>query len=318
MHALVIEEGIHFAEEYQKPTRNPGEALIKTSLAGICATDLELLKGYADFHGIPGHEFVGVVEQADDPTMIGQRVVGEINCPCKSCPTCRRGDKNHCPQRSALGIRHKNGVFADYFTLPQANLHPVPANINDRQAVFTEPLAAALEIIQQLPIKADDSVAVLGDGRLGTLIAQVLALTGCDLTVIGRHPEQWGLLEKKAIRVCLAQQLPKGFSAKIVVECTGRSTGFDQARQLVQPRGYLVLKSTYNSRVPVDLSALVVDEITLIGSRCGPFPEALRLLSQGLVEVEAMIEAEFPLQKGREAFAMAQQKGGRKILIKPS
>jgi alcohol dehydrogenase len=317
MQALIIDKNLRFDAKHSKPLPDLGEALIKTSLAGICATDLALLKGYAGFSGIPGHEFVGVVELADDPSLIGQRVVGEINSPCRSCPTCNRGDFNHCPQRSALGIRNKNGVFADYFTLPQTNLHLVPKALSDQQAVFTEPLAAALEILQQIKIGPNDSVAVLGDGRLGILIAQVLALTGCDLTVIGRHKSKWATLTKKAIRVSLADQLPENYSAKVVVECTGQNQGFAQARKFVQPRGYLVIKSTFNGNTMVDLSALVVDEITVIGSRCGPFKEALKLLAAGSVEVEPLIDAEFPLKDGVAAFKMAQEKGRMKILIRP-
>ncbi|MBF0445947.1 MAG: alcohol dehydrogenase catalytic domain-containing protein [Magnetococcales bacterium] len=317
MQALVIDNGVHFDSGFARPVIKPGEALIKTVLAGICATDLELLHGYANFQGVPGHEFVGVVEVADNPSLIGQRVVGEINCPCKSCATCLRGDTNHCPNRLALGIRHKNGVFADYFTLPQANLHIVPAGISDRQAVFTEPLAAALEILEQVHIAPGDTVVVLGDGRLGILIAQVLALTGCDLVVVGRHPSKWGLLLNKSIKVCLAKDLEEGYLAKVVVECSGSSGGFTQARKLVQPKGYLVLKSTFNSDTLVDLSSLVVDEISVIGSRCGPFSTALRLLASGNVEVEEMIGGEFHLKNGVEAFKKAKEKGVVKILLKP-
>ena len=317
MYALVIEDGVRLEKDYPPPLLKPGEALIRTSLAGICATDLEILQGYAGFQGIPGHEFVGIVERADDIALVGQRVVGEINGPCRSCPTCQRGDGNHCPHRFALGIRYKDGVFAENFTLPQVNLHRVPKGLSDRQAVFTEPLAAALEILQQRSIGPNDTVAVLGDGRLALLIAQVLALTGCDLTVIGRHPAKWAVLENRSIRVYTEDQLPRGYSAKIVVEATGRKEGFAHARELVRPRGTLVIKSTFKEPVLVDLSALVVDEITLIGSRCGPFQAALRLLASGLIEVEPLIEAEFALENGVEAFAMAREKGRMKVLLRP-
>ncbi|MBF0196056.1 MAG: alcohol dehydrogenase catalytic domain-containing protein [Magnetococcales bacterium] len=317
MQALVIDDGIYFDGGYAKPEIKPGEALIKTTLAGICATDLGLLQGYASFSGVPGHEFVGIVVEADNKKIIGQRVVGEINCPCNSCAVCHRGDYNHCPNREALGIRHKNGVFAQYFTLPQANLHIVPSSISDKQAVFTEPLAAALEIIEQIHIAPKDPVLVLGDGRLGILIAQVLALTGCDLVVVGRHPSKWGLLLNKSIKVCLAEDLEEGYSAKVVVDCSGSSQGFNQARKLVRARGSLVLKSTFNSDSLVDLSSLVVDEISVIGSRCGPFGAALRLLASGLVEVEDMICGEFPLEKGVEAMKKAKEKGVLKVLLRP-
>ncbi|MBF0382113.1 MAG: alcohol dehydrogenase catalytic domain-containing protein [Magnetococcales bacterium] len=317
MQALVIDNGVHFEQNHKKPVIKPGEALIKTSLAGICATDLELLQGYAGFTGIPGHEFVGVVEDADNKALIGKRVVGEINCPCNNCATCKRGDHNHCPNRLALGIRNKNGVFADYFTLPQSNLHIVPDSITDQQAVFTEPLAAALEILEQVHIGPADPVLVLGDGRLGILIAQVLALTGCDLVVVGRHPSKWNILNKKSIKTCLAKDLPEGYQAKVVVECSGSSNGFSQARDLVRPKGYLVLKSTFKSKTEVDLSSLVVDEINITGSRCGPFSPALRLLQAGLIEVEEMISGEHPLNRGVEAFKKAQEKGVLKILLRP-
>ncbi|MBF0358366.1 MAG: alcohol dehydrogenase catalytic domain-containing protein [Magnetococcales bacterium] len=316
MQALVINKGIHFDGKYPQPLPKPGEAVIKTLLGGICATDIELLKGYADFNGVAGHEFVGIVEQADNPALIGKRVVGEINTPCNSCPTCNRGDGNHCPNRLALGIRMQNGVFAERFTLSQANLHLVPDSLSDRQALFTEPLAAALEILSQIHIGPKDSVAILGDGKLGLLIAQVLALTGCDLLLIGRHPERLKLLTRQTVKACSTDQLPKGYSAKIVVECTGNSRGFAQARKLVQPRGCLVLKSSYSENCLVDLSSMVVDEITLIGSRCGPFAAALRLLESGLIETEPLIEAEFSLNQGVEAFETAQQKGTMKVLLR--
>ena len=317
MQALVLGNGIGFDAEYETPRPGPGEALIKTSLAGICATDLELVKGYAGFSGIPGHEFVGVVVQAHDSSRIGQRVVGDINCPCGSCPTCKRGDGNHCPDRTALGIRGKDGAFADYFTLPVANLRPVPKSLDDRAAVFAEPLAAALEITRQVHIKPDDEVAVLGDGRLGLLAVQALALTGCELTLIGRHPEKWALLKEKPIRACRAEELPEGFTARVVVDCTGNESGFSQARKLVRPRGFLVMKSTFAGQTRITPSSLVVDEITMIGSRCGPLTAALRLLASGLIEVEPLIEAEFALEKGEEAFKLAAKKGSLKVLLRP-
>lgn len=315
MQALVLDGDIIFEQNQPIPTRNPGEVLIKTTLAGICATDLALLKDYADFRGIPGHEFVGIVAEADEKALIGQRVVGEINCPCRSCPTCLQGDGNHCPQRTTLGIRNKNGVFADFFTLPRQNLHPVPDSISDQQAVFTEPLAAALEICQQIHIKPNDTVAIIGDGRLGILIAQVLALTGCDLTLIGHHPTKWRILQKKSIKTITKERLTKTYRANVVIECSGNPQAIQQARQLLAPRGHLVLKSTYNSLANLDLSSLVVDEITLTGSRCGPFRPALRLLQQGLIDVEQLIETQLPLHKGLEALQLAQTKGVMKVLL---
>jgi threonine dehydrogenase-like Zn-dependent dehydrogenase len=290
-------------------------------LGGICNTDLEVIGGYAGFQGVLGHEFVGIVDQAPDPELVGKRVVGEINAACGECDTCRAGRPTHCPQRTALGIRGRDGVLAEYFCLPAGNLHLVPDEIPDQVAVFTEPLAAACQILEQVHIRPSDRVVVLGDGKLGLLVAQVLALTGCDLIIVGRHPEKLAILSnalggKAGIATQLGEEIQPACS-DLVVECTGRPEGFRAARRLLRPRGTLVLKSTYHGLVPTDLSSLVVDEIQVVGSRCGPFPAALRLLARELVDVASLIAAEYPLDQALAAFEHAARRGTLKVLVRP-
>ena len=307
---------LRLAEDYADPRPLPGEVRIRTSLAGICNTDLEIVQGYAGFEGVLGHEFVGVVDMAEDPALVGRRVVGEINVSCGVCPTCRAGRPTHCPERTALGIRGRDGVLAEYFCLPARNLHLVPDAMPDQMAVFTEPLAAACEILKQVHIRPTDRVVVVGDGKLGLLIAQVLALTGCALTVLGRHGAKLAILSRRGIPTQLGDDGPAA-GADLVVECTGRAEGFEVARRLVRPRGTLVLKSTYHGLVQIDLSRLVVDEIQIVGSRCGPFPAALRLLAQGLIDVISLIEAEFPLSDALAALEHAGRRGALKVLVRP-
>jgi threonine dehydrogenase-like Zn-dependent dehydrogenase len=307
---------IRLIDDHASPLRAPGEARIRTTLAGICNTDLEVVRGYADFRGVLGHEFVGVVEEAEDPALVGQRVVGEINAYCGVCETCRAGRPTHCPNRTTLGIRGRDGALAEYLCLPMRNLHQVPEGMPDDVAVFTEPLAAACEVMHQIHVLPTDRVFVLGDGKLGLLTAQVLALTGCDLTVVGRHKHKLAILGARGIRTQLEEEGLDG-SADVVVECTGHAGGFAAARKLLRPRGTLVLKSTYHGRVQVDLSTVVTDEIRLVGSRCGPFAPALRLLARGLVDVASLIEAEYPLSEGLAAFEHAGRRGALKVLVRP-
>ncbi len=314
MRALVYDGELRLVEDYPRPVPPPGEALVRVQLAGICNTDLEIVRGYMGFQGVLGHEFVGVVEECADESLVGQRVVGEINCYCGECPTCRAGAPTHCPNRTTLGIWGRDGALADYLSLPVANLHPVPEAVSDEAAVFVEPLAAALEILEQVQVKPTDRVVVLGDGKLGLLVAQVLGLTGCDLIVGGRHKEKLGILKRRGIDARLAGELPAE-KADVVVDCTGHPSGFAAARGLVKPRGTLVLKSTFHGDVGVNLSTLVVDEITLVGSRCGPFAPALRLLERGLVDVESLISATYPLDAGLAAFERAQEKGTLKVIL---
>lgn len=315
MRALYFDKTLQYRPDMPAPVPPPGEALIRTRLAGICNTDLEITRGYFGFTGILGHEFVGeVVEAGNAPHLAGKRVVGEINAYCGQCPTCRRGNPTHCPHRTTLGIDRRHGTMADYFTLPAHLLYPVPDSIPDAWAVFTEPLAAACEITDRVPIRPTDRVVVLGDGKLGLLVAQVLHLTGCDLLAVGRHPNKLEILARRGIRTQLAGQAVEP-GADIVVEATGSPAGFAAARRLVRPRGTLVLKSTFHGEVSLNLSMVVVDEITLVGSRCGPFPAALRLLEQRLVDVEPLVHATYPLEEGLAAFEHATSAGVLKVLL---
>ncbi len=299
------------------PQPPPGEALIRVRLAGICATDLELVRGYYPFDGIPGHEFVGVVERAPDaPQWEGRRVVGEINAACGTCAQCREGRPTHCERRTVLGILGRDGAFAEYLTLPIVNLHAVPEGLPDEMAVFTEPLAAALEIQRQVHIRPTDRVLVVGAGRLGQLIAWTLALTGCDLAVAARHENQRRLLAKRGIRAIAEEEVPH-WGVDVAVEATGSPGGFALAKRAVHPRGVIVLKSTYAGEMTLDMSRLVVDEITLVGSRCGPFAPALEHLRRGLIDPTDLIAARYPLEKGPEAFEMAARPGVFKVLVRP-
>lgn len=296
------------------PFPPPGEAKIKVLRAGICNTDLELLRGYYPYTGILGHEFVGVVESGA-PNLVNKRVVGEINAACGKCYFCMTNQPTHCEQRTVLGIVNRNGAFANYLTLPVANLHPVPEQITTDAATFTEPLAAALEIQEQVKILPEHKVLVVGDGKLGQLVAQTLALTGCNLLVIGRHHDKLEKLESRGIAVGFEDIVsPRSFD--IAVECTGNPDGFNLALSGLRPRGTLVLKSTYAGKLTLDASALVVDEITVVGSRCGPFAKALDLLSQKKVDVTSLIETCYPLEEGLAAFSHAQQRGTLKVLLK--
>ena len=294
----------------------PGEALISVRKAGICSTDLELVKGYYPFTGIPGHEFVGEVVSADDRNWVGQRVVGDINVTCGSCEQCFGGRSSHCENRTVLGITKRDGTFAEYTTLPLANLHRVPASVPDEMAVFAEPLAAALEIQQQVHIQPTDRVLVVGAGRLGQLIAQTLALTGCDLHVVARYDYQKKILVERGIGI-IAEEDVQPWRWDIVVEATGSPSGFSLARQAIRPRGTLVLKSTYKSEMSVNFSSIVVDEVNIIGSRCGPFEPALRLMKMGDVDPSALIAAEFRLDEALQAFECAAQPGVLKVLVTP-
>lgn len=319
MLALVLDNELKLVDDYPKPTPAHDDALIRVRKAGICNTDLELVRGYQGFQGVLGHEFVGVVEQHPDPDWIGRRVVGEINLACGECGRCRAGLGNHCPHRTVLGIIGHDGAFAEYLTLPPENLYPVPEDLPDDAAVFTEPLAAAFEIFQQVQVHPTDRVILLGDGKLGLLCAQVLALTQCDLTVVGHHSaklqlaEGWGISTR---RVSSDEGLPTDLGpADIVVECTGSPTGFDQALRLVRPRGTIVLKSTYHGRADADMTTVVVDEVTLVGSRCGPFAPALRLLAGEKVDVSSLIHGRYSLGEGLEAFGHAARSDTLKVLL---
>ena len=313
MLALVLDNTVRLVADYPRPAPESNEALIRIQLAGVCATDLEMLRGYkGGYRGVMGHEFVGQVVESPDPAWIGKRVVGDINVACGDCDMCRLGIPSQCRQRQAIGIIGRGGVFADYLALPLANLHLVPDGVSDEEAVFAEPLAAALQIPQMVPIQPNDQVVVLGDGRLGLLVAQVLRLNAAEVTLLGHHPERqalarsWGLLVERP-----------DSDADIVVDCTGRPEGFSEALTLVRPRGTIVLKSTYAGAGEFDLSSVVVNEITIVGNRCGPFEPALRLLEEGLVDVRSLIDARYPLSEGPAALEHAGRRGTLKVLIQP-
>jgi len=319
MRGLWLEaQRIRLRDDLSRPEPAAGEARVRVLVAGICDTDLELVRGYYPFTGVPGHEFVGRVEAAvGAEEWVGRRVVGEINVSCGGCAACLAGRRTHCERRHVLGIRGRNGAFAECLTLPLANLHEVPAGIPDETAVFAEPLAAALEIQEQVAIGPRDRVVVIGDGKLGNLVAQTLALSGCALTVIGRHASKLALLAARGIATGLADDIPRA-QADVVVECTGNPEGLDLARVVVRPRGTIVLKSTYRGPASVDISRIVVDEITLVGSRCGPFAPALALLAEGRVDVRPLVHARFPLDEAVAAFAEAARPGVMKVLVKVS
>jgi threonine dehydrogenase-like Zn-dependent dehydrogenase len=315
MKALWLENNNIDLRDVLQPQR-PNEALVKIRKAGICATDLELVKGYYPYTGILGHEFVGEVVQSQDTSWIGQRVVGEINAVCNNCEQCLNGRPTHCEKRTVLGIVNRDGTFAEFTQLPIANLHKVPASVSDGMAVFAEPLAAALEIQEQITIQPGDRVLLVGAGRLGQLIAQTLALTGCDLRVVARHKRQQNLLTARGIRI-IAEADVQQWRWDVVVEATGSPTGFALARQAVRPRGTLVLKSTYKGEMSVNFSSIVVDEVNIIGSRCGPFEPALRLMETKQVDPSVLIDAEYSLADAVKAFEHAAQPGALKVLLNP-
>ncbi len=316
MRALWLEkQQLKFRDDLPLPEIERGDVLIQPRLSGICSTDLELVKGYYPFTGIPGHEFVGEVIKAPGfPEYEGRRVVGEINITCGSCIYCQQDLGSHCVNRKVLGISGRNGVFADNFTLPAENLHIVPDSISDEQAVFTEPLAAALEIQEQIKISSTDRVLVVGAGRLGQLVAQTISLLDCDLAVVARYPKQRKLLEERGIKVLDEDNLAQGMM-DIVVDTTGSPSGFEAARSAVRSRGTIVMKSTYADTLDINISSLVVDEITLIGSRCGPFGPALKLINDRLVDPVSLIEESFHFTDSIDAINRAGERGVLKVLL---
>lgn len=306
-----------FRADLPLPKLEADEVLIKVLLAGVCSTDLEMVKGYYDFTGIPGHEFVGqIVDENGHPDLRGKRVIGDINISCGDCERCLRQEPSQCLRRRTLGIFDYDGVFAEYCKLPAKNLTVVPDEVSDVLAVFTEPTAAALRILDQIQIRPSDRVIVVGAGRLGLLIGQALKNTGCDLKVVVRRPEPAAILEARGIRAVYAEEI-KGELADIVVEVTGSPEGFALSRSLTRARGKLVLKSTFAGDLSVNLSKLVVDEIMLVGSRCGNYPAGLRALASGLIQVGDMVDSIYSLDQGLEALERASQPGVLKVLIRP-
>ena len=313
MRAVVFDGEVRVAE-VPMPVPGPGEALIRVLTAGICATDLELMKGYLGFKGIPGHEFVGVVKQSSNPHLQDKRVVGEINCVCHRCQYCQLEMPHHCMARSVLGIHNRSGAFAEYITLPEENLHLVPNSIRDDVAAFTEPVAAAFRIPERLHITQDDRIIVLGDGKLGQLCAQVLWLHSKQLVCVGKHPKKLALLKDLHINIAYKDD-PIERGADFVVEATGSPDGLKRALELVRPEGTVVLKTTLASPTPMDLSEPVINEVRIIGSRCGPFRPALDALAMGNVEVRPMISEAYELSDGVRALQRAAEKGVLKVLL---
>jgi threonine dehydrogenase-like Zn-dependent dehydrogenase len=311
------DRALRVREDVPEPAPAAGEALIAVRRAGICNTDLELQRGYYPFTGVPGHEFVGIVVEAPAGTAWkGKRVAGEINAACRACPTCQAGRRTHCERRTVLGIVKRNGAFAHRLSLPIENLHEVPDSVSDDEAVFIEPLAAALQIQEQVHIGTADRVLVIGDGKLGNLIAQTLRATGCTLRVVGRNAAKRDLLERMGIRAGDGASVATA-EADVVVECTGNPEGLVLARKAVRPRGTIVLKSTYAGDTTLNLSSIVVDEITLVGSRCGPFAPAIISLAQKHVDVRPLIQARYPLAEAVAAFEHAARPGVMKVLLEP-
>lgn len=303
-------------DDHPEPSPGEDEAVVRVNLAGVCSTDLQILAGYMGFTGVPGHEFVG--EVVDGPTDIAeQRVVGEINYACRQCPTCRRGLGRHCPHRRVMGILGADGAFAEYLSVPVTNLHVVPDSVPDEAAVFTEPLAAAFSILEQVTLGPGDSVVVLGDGKLGLLCAQVLAGTAASVTLVGRHAENLALVADRGVATTLLEGWAPAARADCVVEATGSAAGLALATAAVRPRGVLVLKSTIAEEHRLSLAPLVINEITVVGSRCGLFPPALRALAERSVDVTPLIDAKFPLAGGLDALAHAARPGVRKVLLTP-
>jgi len=319
MRAVVFDEkGLRVETDYPEPQPGENEALVRVLIAGICNTDLEITRGYMEFRGVLGHEFVGVVESSTDwPSLVGKRVVGEINCACGYCPTCRADLSHHCPNRSVLGIAGRDGAFADKLVLPAVNLHVVPDNVKDEEAVFTEPLAAAFRIVEQITVDSRTRAVVLGDGKLGTLVAQALKMHTSEIRVVGKHTDKLELLAEIGIATSRVDETAE-LEADLVIDCTGRADGLALALDIVRPTGTIVMKSTVAERTEADMARVVVDEISLVGSRCGPFMPALRALQDKSVVVEPLISDQLPLGRAMDAFELAQQPGILKVLLKVS
>ena len=329
MKALRYEKRSLSITDVAKPLAD-GEALVRVTLSGICNTDLEIARGYAGFEGTLGHEFVGVIEEVEAVSLStprqadslsytpGQRVVGEINAGCGSCDLCLAGDPRHCAKRTVLGIVGRDGAHAEFLKLPVANLIPVPDEISDERAVFTEPLSAACGILERVSITEDTRVAVIGDGKLGLLCAQVIAATGAPVTLVGKHRNKLKIAERRGIETMPADNAAARKSEfDVAVEASGSASGFALALDLLHPRGVLVLKSTFHGATEIDAARLVVDEISVVGSRCGRFAPALELLKTGLVDVESLISEEFALSDGVQAMQRAAEPGVMKVLLRP-
>ncbi|QOV90561.1 MDR/zinc-dependent alcohol dehydrogenase-like family protein [Humisphaera borealis] len=315
MRALVFDSRLSFQPRQSEPLHSLGDSLIRVRQAGICSTDLEITRGYMGYKGILGHEFVGDVVDSADRQLIGKRVVGEINVVCGRCDLCLSGLSTHCRNRSVLGILNHDGAFADYVRLPSANLHVLPDTVDDDQAVFVEPLAAAYQVVKQIKLDSNKWVTVLGDGRLGLLVAQALRETGAPVRVIGKHPDKLALCEKWSIRSRPLADIVPRHDQDVVVDCTGSAGGFELAMQMVRPRGTIVLKSTVAQGKPLNLAPLVIDEVNVVGSRCGPFREAIRALGEKRIDVASLIHRRMKLDQGVAAMELAGRPGVLKVLL---
>lgn len=319
MRALVFNNKLELKQDFEKPTPKENEALIKVKLVGICNTDYEITKGYMGYNGILGHEFVGVVEEinGEDKSLLGKRVVGEINLGCKNCDYCAKGFERHCPNRQTLGILNKDGCFADYVTLPLSNLLEVSEKINDETAVFVEPLAAALEILEQLHIKPYEKVCVLGDGKLGLITALALNASNVDVTLVGKHQNKLDIAKEQNVKTMLLENLKQenNKSFDVVVEATGRVSGFETSLNLVKPRSVLVLKSTIATGKELNLAPIVIDEITVLGSRCGQFAPALRLMEKNVIDFSKLVSAKLSFDDAILGFEKNKEKNTIKILL---
>ncbi len=305
-------DGMRYIPDHPDPRPLAGETVVRVLLAGICETDLQLVRGYMQFRGVPGHEFVGIAESGP---FCGRRVVGEINCSCGTCDFCRKDLANHCPARSVLGILNHDGAFAERVCVPQSNLHPVPDEVSTLAAVFTEPLAAAFQIPAQIPLFPKQEIVILGDGRLGNLCAQVLARQGCHITVVGKHPRKLALLKQLGLTTVPLDAVDAKHFADVVVDCTGSPAGLTTALEIVKPRGTIVLKTTVAGTQTLALAPIVIDEVTIVGSRCGPFPAALLALRQRQINVTSLIEGIYPLDEAETAFRRAQNEPVLKLIL---
>lgn len=312
MKAVVLKDGeLKFEKDYQ-PKISSSEVEVKVLQAGVCETDLQLVQGYMGFSGVLGHEFVGVAQSGK---FAGQRVAGEINCACYNCSYCSKGLQNHCPHRTVIGILNHDGAFAERLSIPETNLHEIPDSVTDDQAVFVEPLAAAFQIPTQVELSQFDKIVLLGDGRLGNLCAQVISLHNSSLTVVGKHEEKLSRLNSLGIETTLLGDFDEKQTADLVIDCTGSRSGMETALQIAKPRGTIVLKSTFAGQDGPNLAEIVIHEINLVGSRCGPFETAIQALEEKSIEVDSLITSRFPIDKAVQAFETAKRKDQLKVLL---
>jgi threonine dehydrogenase-like Zn-dependent dehydrogenase len=318
MKAIYFDGNMAVLTSARKPRQKMGEALIRIDMAGICATDLEILHGYMEFRGILGHEFVGTVESSEEKRLAGKRVVGEIFVPCRNCSHCKKGLQKHCPARSVIGISGRDGAFAEYLALPNENLHTIPDSLSNEEAVFVELLAAACEIIERVNFRKESRVVVLGDGRLAAMAAQVVALHSRNPIVLGLNTKKLATFEEVGLRTEIVEnkgEIGKDFD--IVVDCTGKPTGLPLAVELLKPQGTVVLKSTFHGTLDWNPAPIVINEITVVGSRCGPFEKALTLLTEGKVKTKPFVTAVYDIEDFDKAVQRARHSDSFKVMLKP-